>query len=222
MLRTYDVIDKSGKVHDQSWLNKITQMYIMFGTTQSWKREFTVNDFIIFSNELELIMTNAIKNDIKMGTSTKGYMTGFSGFAEVVRKMKSKLKKEIYIGDKVSVTVDIKYNQSIAVQMEPGLVGVINRTQEPILYLMEAFGITEHSQYCRLITSIINFYRCYKNSNRGILTLFPSISIIGTKLIQSMKDKQYSDWQILLQTLTLCASPQRVSRMKNQSRLITR
>ena len=58
----------------------------MFGTTRSWKREFTVNEFIIFSNKLELIMTNVINNDIKTATSNKGYMTRFRGFSEVIKK----------------------------------------------------------------------------------------------------------------------------------------
>ena len=61
----------------------------MFGTTQSWKRELTVNQFIIFSNKLELIMTSVINHDIKIGTSSKGYITGFVGVAEVVSKIKS-------------------------------------------------------------------------------------------------------------------------------------
>ena len=109
----------------------------MFGTTRSWKREFTVNEFIIFSNKLELIMNNVIKNDIKTSTSTKGYMSGFSGFVQVVHKMKMKLKKETFIGDEVSVAVDINYNQPIAHQIESGLNSVINRSQDPMLRLMD-------------------------------------------------------------------------------------
>ena len=49
-------------------------------------------------------MTNVIKNDIKTGTSNKGYMTGFRGFAEFVNKMKSKLKKETFKVDEVCCT----------------------------------------------------------------------------------------------------------------------
>ena len=67
----------------------------MFGTNCSWKREFIVNEFIIFSNKLELIMKTVIDNDIKTRTSSKGYMAGFSGFVEVVGRMKKKLKKKI-------------------------------------------------------------------------------------------------------------------------------
>ena len=148
----------------------------MFGTTQSWKREFTVNEFIIFSNKIELIMTNVIKNDIKTGTSNKEYMTGFRGFAEVVNKMKSKLKKEIYICNEVSVAVDINYNKSVASQIELGLIGVINRSQEPIIRLMETFGMSEHSQYCNPVTSILDICKCYIESNRKINTIFPALN----------------------------------------------
>ena len=83
-------------------------------------------------------------------------MSGFTGFTEVVSKMKSKLKKVIYVGDKESVAIDVNYNQSLSVQIEPGLIGVINRTQEQIVSLIEMFGITEHSQYCHQITSILD------------------------------------------------------------------
>ena len=62
-------------------------------------------------------------------------MSGFTGFTEVVSKMKSKLKKVIYVGDKESVAVDVNYNQSLSIQIEPGLIGVINRTQEQIVSL---------------------------------------------------------------------------------------
>ena len=90
--------------------------------------------------------------------------------------MKSKLKKEIYIGDEVSVAVDINYNQSVAGQMEPVLIGVVNKSQEPISRLMETFGICEISQYCCPVTSILDICRCYIDSNRKINTLFPPIN----------------------------------------------
>ena len=63
-------------------------------------------------------MTNVIKNDIKTGTLNKGYMTGFRGFAEVVNKIKSKLKRETFKVDEVSVSVDINYNKPVAPQIE--------------------------------------------------------------------------------------------------------
>ena len=116
-------------------------------------------------------MTNVINNDIKTGTSNKGYMTGFRGFAEVINKMKTKLKKEVFIGDEVSVAVDINYNKPVAPQIETGLIGVINRSQEPILRLMDTFGISEHSKYCQPMTSILDICKCYIDSNRKVTTL---------------------------------------------------
>ena len=184
----------------------------MFGTTHSWKREFIVNDFIIFSNKLELIMNNVMKNDIKTGTLTKGYMTGFSGFVEVVRKMKTKLKKEIFIGDEVSVAVDVNYNQSIARQIEPGLIGIINRSQGPMLHLMETFNITENSQYCYPITSILDICKCYIDSNRNANTLLQPINDISyLNLVNEQKVVQRL--AILHLTLTVCAFLQQMNRM---------
>ena len=96
--------------------------------------------------------------------------------AEVVRKMKNKLKKENFIGDDVSVAVDVNYNQSIACQIELGLIVVINKSQEPMLHLMETFNITEHSQYCYPITSILDIRKCYIDLNRNISTIFQPIT----------------------------------------------
>ena len=93
----------------------------MFGTTRSWKREFTVNEFIIFSNKLEMIMTSVITHGIKTGTSSKGYMTGFAGFADVVSKIKNKLKKDRYVHDEVTVAVDVNYNKPLSPQIKKRL-----------------------------------------------------------------------------------------------------
>ena len=64
-------------------------------------------------------------------------MSGFTGFAEVITKMKSKLKKETFVSDDVSIAIDVDYNKSIPLQIESGLVGLINRKQSPILLLMQ-------------------------------------------------------------------------------------
>ena len=143
----------------------------MFGTTRSWKREFTVNEFIIFSNKLEMIMTSVITHGIKTGTSSKGYMTGFAGFADVVRKIKNKLKKERYVHDEVTVAVDVNYNKTLSPQIENGLIGVINRTQQLILKLMKAFKFVEISDYCEEICSILDIYNAYKKLKVGLHAL---------------------------------------------------
>ena len=90
--------------------------------------------------------------------------------------MNSKLKKETFIGDEVSVAVDINFNKSVAPQIEPGLIEVINRSQETILRLMETFKITEHSRYCFPVTSILDICKCYIDSNRKVNTLLPSMN----------------------------------------------
>ena len=140
----------------------------MFGTTRSWKREFTVNEFIIFSNKLEMIMTSIITHGIKTGTSSKGYMTGFGGFANVVSKIKIKLKKERYVPDEISVAVDVNYNKPLSHQIEKGLIGVIGRTQQLILNLMKAFKFVEVSDYCEPISSILDIYSAYKKLKIGL------------------------------------------------------
>ena len=79
----------------------------MFGTTGSWKRELNINGFIIFSGNLEIMMETTIENDIKTGLSSKGYTAGFTGFSEVVNKMKKKFKNEMFVCNEVLVVVDV-------------------------------------------------------------------------------------------------------------------
>ena len=76
----------------------------------------------------------------------------------------------------MSVAVDVNYNQPIARQIEPGLIGVINRNQELMLCLMETFNITEHSQYYYPITPILDICKCYIDSNRNVSTIFQPIT----------------------------------------------
>ena len=140
----------------------------MIGTTCSWKREFTVNKFIIFSNKLEIILNNVIEKGIKTGTSSKGYTSEFTGFAEVITKMKSKLKKGTFVSEEISVAVDIDYNKSVSSQIEPGLVGLINRIQGPILRLMHTFGINEPSEFCDPVNTILDICRIYCSYNKEI------------------------------------------------------
>ena len=88
----------------------------MLDTTCSWKKKFTVKKFIIFSNKLEIILNNVIEKRINTGSSSKRYMSGFTGFAEVITKMKSKLNKGIFVSEEISIAVDVDYNKSISSQ----------------------------------------------------------------------------------------------------------
>ena len=68
-----------------------------FGTTKSWRREFSINEFLTYSNKLDTILKNVIENGICTSSSTKGYMHGFKGFADVVSKIKKNLQKRYLI-----------------------------------------------------------------------------------------------------------------------------
>ena len=52
-----------------------------FGITRSWRHEFTINEFLTYSNKLDIFLKNVIENGICTSSSTKGYMHGFKGFA---------------------------------------------------------------------------------------------------------------------------------------------
>ena len=110
-----------------------------FGTIRSWKREFTVGEFISYSNKLEIVMHNAIENGILSGTSSKGYMTGFKGFADVVRNIKMKLSKGADEENGIDISIDIDYSLPVSDQIEKKLIEVVSRTQAPILRIMRLF-----------------------------------------------------------------------------------
>jgi len=140
----------------------------MFGTARSWRREFTVNEFIIYSNKLEIIISNIINNDIKMGTLSKGYMNGFAGFASAVKKLQEKLKKENFTGEQKDLAVEVDYSKSISTQIEPTLIEIIERTQKPIINLLKMFGIKKVSRYCEPISSILDICGIYQHATRDL------------------------------------------------------
>ena len=55
-------------------------------------------------------------------------------------------KKEVFIRDKISAAIVVDYTQQICAQIEAGLIGVMKRTQQPILNFMSLFGIVELSK----------------------------------------------------------------------------
>ena len=65
-----------------------------FGTTRSWRREFTINECLTYSNKLNIILKNVMEYGIVTETSNKGYIHGFKGLTDVISKIKQKLKKE--------------------------------------------------------------------------------------------------------------------------------
>ena len=109
-----------------------------FGTARSWRREFSINEFIIYCNKIDFIMKNVLQFDLKTSTTKKGYMHGFQGFANVVKKINQKLSKNKFERELDSWSVDIDYNSTIPIveQINNKVVSAIKRIQRPVLNLM--------------------------------------------------------------------------------------
>jgi len=150
-----------------------------FGTIRSWKREFTVGEFISYSNKLEIVMHNAIENGILSGTSSKGYMTGFKGFADVVRNIKMKLSKGADEENGIDISIDIDYSLPVSGQIEKKLIEVVSRTQAPILRIMRLFGINEISPYCYRIHSMKDICNMYQKISRILIS---EASLLGNEV----------------------------------------
>ena len=86
-------------------------------------------------------MKNVLEYDIQTSTTEKGYMHSFQGFANVVKKINLKLKKDK--SDLDSWAVDIDYNSTIPIidQINNKVIDAINRIQSPVLNLMHVYGI---------------------------------------------------------------------------------
>ena len=150
-----------------------------FGTARSWRREFTICEFITYCNKVDIIMKNVIEHDIKTSTSNKGYMHGFQGFTNVVRNIREKLAKEkdSKKQDDWSVEVDYTFPIPLIDQIEDKVISAINRIRIPIVNIMKMYGMTKVSTYCTDISSISDLCSIYQssskqsetNSNVGIL-----------------------------------------------------
>ena len=78
-------------------------------------------------------MKNVIEKGIYTSSSTKGYMHGFKGFADIVSKLKQKLTKKISFNCKDNWAVDVNYNGiPIVEQIEEKIVSVIGRINGPV------------------------------------------------------------------------------------------
>ena len=135
-----------------------------FGTARSWKREFTINEFLTYTNKIDFIMKNVLQYDIKTSTSQKGYMHGFQSFANVVKEINSKLsnkdKQEKF--DPWSVDIDYKSATPIVDQINEKVITAIKRIQQPVLTLMCLYGMEDISLYCDNIESIADICSIYQ------------------------------------------------------------
>ena len=138
-----------------------------FGTARSWRREFTINEFLIYCNKLDIILKNVIENDIRTGSSSKGYMHGFKGFADVVSRKKNKLTKKSSTYRNDSWAVDVDYSGiPIIEQIQDKIIGAIRRINTPVLNLMKIFEMEQVSLYCTDVSSLDDLCSIYQSSSR--------------------------------------------------------
>ena len=143
-----------------------------FGTTRSWKREFTINEFLSYSDKVDIILKNVIEHGICTSSSSKGYMQGFKGFAEVVCKIKDKLIKKKKLITEDSWAVDVDYEGlPIIEQIEGKIIGAIGRINPAVFNIMNVFGMKHLSQYCTNLNSISDLCGIYRSSSKGITNL---------------------------------------------------
>ena len=148
-------------------------------------------------------MIQVVANGIKTATSSKGYMTGFSGFAAVIGKIRTKLKRETLEIKKSCLAVDVNYDQPIIFQIEETLIGVINRTQGPIRRLMETFGLTDFSHYCEPLNKISDIHKSFQKLSTSRQSLNLHLQYKTTKKTLT-KRKQFNGWLTLRWNLTIC------------------
>lgn len=155
-----------------------------FGTARGWRREFTINEFLIYSNKIDLIMKNVLKHDIKTSTSQKGYMHGFQSFANVVKQINSKLSKKKSNDTFDPWSVDVDYNSSSPVvdQINTKVITAIKRIQAPVLTLMRLYGMEDISLYCSNIESISDICSIYQliNQNKSV-SMNSTVSVVSNQ-----------------------------------------
>ena len=138
-----------------------------FGTTRSWRREFTINEFLSYSNKIDIILKNVTESGIRMSTSKNGYMQGFRGFAAVVSKIRKKLTKKTATTYNDSWAVDIDYNgPPIIEQVNNKIVSAIRRIRTPVLNVMKVFGMQQLSLYCTDVYSLKDLCYIYQSSSK--------------------------------------------------------
>ena len=90
-------------------------------------------------------MKNVLQHDIKTSTSKKGYMHGFQGFADVVKRINLKLSNPETDRNLDTWAVNVDYNSTTPVveQINHKVVSAIKRIQASVLSLMRLYGIQD-------------------------------------------------------------------------------
>jgi hypothetical protein len=158
-----------------------------FGTTRSWRREFTVMEFVLYSEKLETILSNVVRYDIRTTTSSKGYMEGFLGFAKAIQKMSRKTMISTFCSDQSTIQID--YERPVSLQLESRLLSIISGTQERMLPLLHTLGFHQSvlSDYCSKISTIQQLNTLINTeSATGIITPdMPHVQNLDTQLLDS-------------------------------------
>ena len=113
-------------------------------------------------------MKNVIEYDIKTTSSQKGYMHGFQGFANVIKKINTKLSKNKFESNLDSWAVDVDYNSTIPIveQIGTNVISAINRIQGPILNLMRLYGMQDISLFCGTIEKVSDICSIYQTMSK--------------------------------------------------------
>ena len=143
-----------------------------FGTARSWRREFTINEFITYSNKLNIILKNVMDHGIATASSNKGYMHGFKGFTDVISKIKQKLKKESTNVTSDMWAVDVDYNGPPVIdQIQENIIAAIRRINGPMINIMNVFDMKHLSMYCTDVNSIEDICNIYQSSSKPSMEL---------------------------------------------------
>ena len=130
-----------------------------------------------------------IESDIRSCSSTKGYMQGFKGFADVVSKIKDKLMKKSSVCDDNSWAVDVDYSGTpIIEQIQHKILGAIKRINTPILNLMKIFQMDQVSLYCTEISSLDDLCSIYQSSSRHHGNIFDKEHHLKQKQIHDTEE----------------------------------
>ena len=107
-------------------------------------------------------MKNVLQFDIKTNTSQKGYMHGFQGFANIVKKLIWNYQKKI-VSELDAWAVDVDYNSTIPLieQINSKMISAIKRIQGPVLNLMHLYEMQDISSFCGTIESISDICSIY-------------------------------------------------------------
>ena len=152
-----------------------------FGTARSWRCEFTINEFITYSNKLNIILKNVMEHGIATTTSSKGYMHGFKGFTDVISRIRQKLKKETLNDNNDTWAVDVDYSGTPVIdQIQNNIIAAIRRINGPIINIMKVFEMKHLSMYCTDINSIEDICSIYQSSSKHNMEL----QINGSLMVQ--------------------------------------